>query len=97
MAPQKTSIRFFKNANKEMNIEARVRGVNGDLIMFRARPVRKGKTLSVVVFDREGTWTSTLLMHRPANSCLRHEPFLAAEPGQQLCLWSCTLSQAERG
>ena len=43
-------------------------------------------TLSVVVFDREGAWISTLLMHRPANSCLRHEPFLAAEPGQQLCL-----------
>ena len=47
--------------------------------------------------DREGTWTSTLLMHRLENSCLRHEPFPAAEPGQQLCLWSCTLSQAERG
>ena len=39
------------------------------------------RTLSVEQVDRKGTLTSALFAHRPENSCLRHAPFSATEPG----------------
>ena len=48
---------------------------------IEADRMKAGKTLSVEQVDRKGTLTSALFAHRPENSCLRHAPFSATEPG----------------
>ena len=42
---------------------------------------------SIAVLDREGTWTSALLTHRPENNCLRHAAFSGSEPGHAACVF----------